>query len=610
MNVSPSPATCSSRKLLISCDPNAEDGDLRLVERSANYQVPMPPLRNRGFLEVFYNGEWGTVCKDNFDYISARVACRQLGYVADKINFTTAPTNNRAYRNSPVQIAKLQCRGGESQLAHCSHTLFGRTTCRHSDDVILNCDLKSRSVEANNTIRQQMNNDIMKNHVRLTGSTVGETGFVEVLNGLDWEPVCSNKIDPFTASVVCKQIGFSYLNSAPLPGVSYSFLTSRQSSSWSDEKRGFKCIGNETNLFQCSPSQCGMNLDGAISCIGHDIGSATNAERFKIAVSMNDKQGIDRLLQQGVSANERLERCCDDRFVNGGLQNSSALICATCYASSSAVNSLLRYGANVRDTDPALGGTSLHWAAMGGFPEIAKILVRFGTRVDATTNTGRTALHEAASTNNLEIAEILIGAGANAFIRDQNGKTPIDEADGRGKMMAFFKSVERGAGLRQEFLRAIIDGNESKVTRLLEHPFNLNPDSILDKCCFFDGAPALVCATCMQRVDIVQLLLRKGANVDLTDFLYGSTAVSVAARNGNIQLIHMLIASGADVNISTRAKYTPLMYAAMFGYYDVVRYLVNDGANVEAVDYRQRTAEDFATQNGYLEIAHFLNRRG
>ena len=100
--------------------------------------------------------------------------------------------------------------------------------------------------------------------------------------------------------------------------------------------------------------------------------------------------------------------------------------------------------------------------------------------------------------------------------------------------MAFFKSVER-AGLREEFLRAIIDGNESKVTRLLEHPFNLNPDSILDKCCFFEGAPALVCATCIQRVDIVQLLLRKGANTDLSDLLYGSTAVSVAARNGNIQ---------------------------------------------------------------------------
>ena len=33
-----------------------------------------------GRLEVFYRGQWGTVCDDQFDVRAAKVACRMLGF--------------------------------------------------------------------------------------------------------------------------------------------------------------------------------------------------------------------------------------------------------------------------------------------------------------------------------------------------------------------------------------------------------------------------------------------------------------------------------------------------------------------------------------------------
>ncbi len=51
----------------------SDDGDLRLV----GDQFGIPRSRR---LEIYLQGEWGTVCSRGFSETEAEVACKQLGY--------------------------------------------------------------------------------------------------------------------------------------------------------------------------------------------------------------------------------------------------------------------------------------------------------------------------------------------------------------------------------------------------------------------------------------------------------------------------------------------------------------------------------------------------
>ena len=92
-------------------------------------------------MEVYYNGQWGTVCDDGWDLNDAQVVCREL-------NFGTAiAARYNAYYGQgigPIWLDDLKCTGVELTIKNCAHTQWGIHNCKHRDDAGIQCSAPSK----------------------------------------------------------------------------------------------------------------------------------------------------------------------------------------------------------------------------------------------------------------------------------------------------------------------------------------------------------------------------------------------------------------------------------------------------------------------------------
>ncbi|XP_043944976.1 galectin-3-binding protein-like [Protopterus annectens] len=105
-----------------------QTGDIRLV----NGNKP-----NNGRVEIYYDGQWGTVCDDNWGLEDALVVCRMMGFA----NATRAVGNAEFGSGSgPILLDDVTCKGTEVSLASCNHKGWRVTDCSHSEDAGVECE--------------------------------------------------------------------------------------------------------------------------------------------------------------------------------------------------------------------------------------------------------------------------------------------------------------------------------------------------------------------------------------------------------------------------------------------------------------------------------------
>jgi uncharacterized protein len=282
------------------------------------------------------------------------------------------------------------------------------------------------------------------------------------------------------------------------------------------------------------------------------------------------------------------------------------------------VRNLLQQKADVNAAQ-ADGATAIQWAAYRADPDMADLLIAAGANVKLANRDGATALLLASMNGSASVIEKLLNAGADPNEREPFGETPIMFAARAGSLDAMKILLDHKANVNaRESVRgttalmwAAGNGHGAAVKMLLEHGANASAVSDSDT----KGNKAYVAPTARQRaindgiaLDGTFVANRRGrqqpaaapkSTASTPDDIAaadeaaaaasfgrqadkdggGLTALVYAARENCLECVKVLVASGADVNQTTKYGWTPLLTATQNRHYKLAEYLLEHGAN-------------------------------
>ncbi|NP_788824.2 antigen WC1.1 precursor [Bos taurus] len=210
-----------------------------------------------GWLEVFYNGTWGSVCRSPMEDITVSVICRQLG-CGDSGSLNTSVGLREGSR--PRWVDLIQCRKMDTSLWQCPSGPWKYSSCSPKEEAYISCEgrrPKSCPTAAACTDREKL---------RLRGGDSECSGRVEVWHNGSWGTVCDDSWSLAEAEVVCQQLGCGQA----LEAVRSAAFGPGNGSIWLDE---VQCGGRESSLWDCAAepwgqSDCKHEEDAGVRCSG------------------------------------------------------------------------------------------------------------------------------------------------------------------------------------------------------------------------------------------------------------------------------------------------------------------------------------------------------
>jgi uncharacterized protein len=240
-----------------------------------------------------------------------------------------------------------------------------------------------------------------------------------------------------------------------------------------------------------------------------------------------------------------------------------------------------------------------------------RALVQRKVDVNAAQPDGTTALHWAVVWNNEDAVKLLLRAGADAKARNRYGATPLSEAVTAGSAAMVDALLQAGADpktLTTEdgetvLMTAARAGNADVVRMLLGRSADVNAREK------YKGQTALMWAAAERHPAVVKLLLDHGADWKVRSFdretkvprlsaassispiaRGGFTALSFAAREGDIESARVMLDGVVDINYGDVDNTSALVVSIMNKQYSFAKFLIDRGADVNLVGGYGRTA--------------------
>jgi len=256
--------------------------------------------------------------------------------------------------------------------------------------------------------------------------------------------------------------------------------------------------------------------------------------------------------------------------------------------------------------------TFIDAAAKGDLPTI-KRNIENGIDINTSDEDGNTALHLAVIKGNLELTQYLIQKGAKINQKDGNGDTPLANACVLGNVEIAKYLIEHGAEIDSKnqygwtpLRLASNEGYMPLVNFLLEKGADLSPLYIADKL-FLDAAKN-------GDLDGLKKYLTRGASVNAVDS-EGNTALLYVTKPqdkpfiNTLEMVKLLIESGADLEDRNTIGETALQQAILTKNDSVIYYLIEKGSNLESSDANGNTILITSVLSENLKLLQFLIKK-
>ena len=294
-----------------------------------------------------------------------------------------------------------------------------------------------------------------------------------------------------------------------------------------------------------------------------------------------------------VNASDRRDYTALHYAANGGAIIDGCFIKLFSYPDMVAL--LIEAGAELDAVD-TFGCTPLRRAVGSGHLDSVQLLLAAGADPNAGQDWQSLPLREAAFPMNLEIAHLLLEAGADP----QQAKCefiPLFVAADRGDAAEVGRLIEAGADVEATgdrystpLLQAAMKGNAEVIRLLVAAGADLDARSVR-------GFTPLILAASRGHSGAVAVLVDADVVLDAT---HGQKYLALfnAIRDGHVAVVRILIDAGGSVNdASTSSGRTPLHEAAFYGQLEIVKMLLAAGADPVARDSDGITPWDCATMS-------------
>jgi ankyrin repeat protein len=271
--------------------------------------------------------------------------------------------------------------------------------------------------------------------------------------------------------------------------------------------------------------------------------------------------------------------------------------------------------------------STIHEAAeKGDLEDVVRHLNR-GTAVNAKDWYGFTPLFYAVRGKQIKVADFLIKNGAEINVEVQ-GFTPLDWAAMLGHIEMVQLLIREGSDLKNaEYASGVmgraVEGGHIVIALEIAKSADIRAKdksgyTLLHKVARWPLSGK-------DYTQVVELLIKRGADVNAKGVEFGDTPLHMAAYSGQAEIAKLLIENGADVN----AKYgyegesgeTPLHWALSTGGYtnyprniEIVKVLVENGADVNIKDREGKTPLHRAVLQSIIwprvEIVRLLVEKG